>query len=124
MKVISKNPRDVIPNIMEKDCIEHIVIVVQKTQTHTYICVIERNVERNRYQSSVYRTSNNDGWLNMARSTMIALLIAEYNLFEFEHENIGQRIFILQNKKDVDSFIELFGIKNLNLMERLTEKFQ
>lgn len=113
MKIITKNPRDVVPNILEKDLDDKIFIILTDIGHSTYLSFVEEisNSGMN-YLTNVGKISGSIVWLGYYSSTLVELLIREFNILGTNNP----RIIILESPEDVEYFIECYGVINKELI--------
>jgi len=114
MKIITKNPRDVVPNILEKDLDDKIFLVLTDIGHLTYLGFVEEisNSGMN-YLTNVGNICGSIVWLGYYSSTLVELLIREFNIPGVNNP----RIIILESPEDVEYFIECYGVINKELIQ-------
>ena len=113
MKIITKNPRDVVPNILEKDLEDKIFIVLTDISHSTYLSFVEEiSTGGMKYQTSVGNICGSIVWLGYYSSTLVELLIREFNISGVNNP----RIIILESPEDVEYFIKDYDVTNNELI--------
>jgi hypothetical protein len=116
MKIITKNPRDVVPNILEKDLEDKIFIVLTDIGHTTYLGFVEEiSTGGMKYQTSVGNISGSIVWLGYYSSTLVELLIREFNISGVNNP----MIIILESPEDLEYFLEDYDVTNNALIHKI-----
>ena len=117
MKIITKNPRDVIPPITESDITKNIVIIVQNILPDTYI-VIAQKIGNQRCYTTVGNAAGSTIWNSCSEPTLIGLLIKEYVTFGC----MNSEIIVLESRQDAIDIIKKYNISNNQIISMLLSK--
>ena len=117
VRIITKNPRDVIPPITESDITKNIVIIVQNIRPDTYIVVMNK-ISNHNCESVVGNISGLTIWQSFRAQTLIELLITEYVMFGCVHSEI----IVLETRQDVINAIQKYNISNNQIISMLLSK--
>lgn len=135
MKTITKNPRDVIPNINETDRYKNLILFETiyhnfKTKKHEIMCIVNLNhydgqmtLEGNDIRNDSCRSY---GWISNNEST-IKFITRIWNTWERDIPGIMIHIFIIETRQEL---IELLSDRKVTaglttcMLEKFSEKFQ
>ena len=117
VRIITKNPRDVIPPITESDITKNIVIIVQNIRPDTYIFIAQKLLSR--YCNTVVGNVCGPAiWHSCDAATLIDLLIKECNMFGC----MNSEIIVLESRQDAIDTIKKYNISNNQIISMLLSK--
>ena len=114
MKIITCSPVNTVPDLMERDITQNIVLIVQIMQPVTYICLCEKLRDQccRTIVGSINGITICTGFIE---PTLIELLIKEYKSFS----SMYSTIIVLESRQDVTKFIEDYNVTNDKIIGKL-----